>query len=146
MKRELARRPVDVALLAVDGTDAVLVKPYLGTIATYAGSTIIDRQPRETLRDLEDVHFVDIPWLVNPDAKEFARIARPSLSSATLDRLYALGIDAFRAAQMFAEGRVDRIEFDGATGHLMLDASRQFARESRALQFKGGQAVPAGSP
>ena len=146
LKRELAKRPVDVALLAIDSADAVLVKPYVGTIATYAGSSINDRQPRETLRELEDVRFVDIPWLANPDAKEFARISHPSLSSATLDRLYALGVDAFRAAQLFSEGRIDRIEFDGATGRLTLDATRQFTRESRALQFKSGQVVPAGPP
>jgi hypothetical protein len=146
LKRELAKTPVDVALLAVDSADAVLVKPYVGTIATYAGNTINDRQPRETLRELEDVRFVDIPWLANSDAREFAGIARPPLSSATLDRLYALGVDAFRAAQLLAEGRTDRIEFDGATGHLTLDATRQFTRESRALQFKGGLMVPAGSP
>jgi hypothetical protein len=146
LKRELVRSKVDAALLAVDGADAVLVKPYVGTIATYAGSSINDRQPRETLRELEDVHFVDIPWLASPDAREFARITRPALSSATLDRLYALGIDAFRVAQLLAEGRIDRMEFDGATGHLTLDTTRQFVREGRALQFKGGQVVPAGSP
>jgi outer membrane PBP1 activator LpoA protein len=146
LKRELARSKVDAALLAVDGADAVLVKPYVGTIATYAGSSINDRQPRETLRELEDVHFVDIPWLASPDAREFARITRPALSSATLDRLYALGIDAFRVAQLLADGRIDRMEFDGATGHLTLDTTRQFVREGRALQFKGGQVVPAGSP
>jgi outer membrane PBP1 activator LpoA protein len=146
LKRELVRSKVDAALLALDGADAVLVKPYVGTIATYAGSSVNDGQPRETLRELEDVHFVDIPWLATPDAKEFARIARPALSSATLERLYALGIDAFRVAQLLAEGRIDRMEFDGATGHLTLDATRQFVREARALQFKGGQAVPAGGP
>jgi len=146
LKRELVRSKVDAALLALDGPDAVLVKPYVGTIATYAGSSVNDGQPRETLRELEDVHFVDIPWLATPDAKEFARIARPALSSATLERLYALGIDAFRVAQLLTEGRIDRMEFDGATGHLTLDATRQFVREARALQFKGGEAVPAGAP
>ena len=146
LKRKLARARVDAALLAVDGADAVIVKPYVGTIATYAGSTVNDRQPRETLRDLEDVHFVDIPWLANPEASEFARISRPVLASATLDRLYALGVDAFRVAQLLAEGHLDRIEFDGATGHLTLDATRQFVREGRSLQFKGGLIVPAGTP
>lgn len=146
LKRELAKRPVDVALLAVDSADAVLAKPYVGTIATYAGRGINDRQPRETLLDLEDTRFVDLPWLANPDAREFAGIARTPLSSASLDRLYALGIDAFRVAQLLADGRTDRIEFDGATGHLTLDATRQFTREGRALQFKGGLIVPAGPP
>ena len=146
LKRELAKNPVDATLLALDGADAALVKPYIGTAPAYAGSTINDRQPRETLRELEDVRLVDIPWLVNPDAKEFASIAHPSLPNATLDRLYALGIDAFRVAQWLSEGRLDRIEFEGATGHLTLDATRQFVRESRVLQFKGGRMVPAGSP
>lgn len=146
LKRELARKPVDAALLAVDGADAVIVKPYLGTIATYAGRTVNDRQPPETLRDLENVRFVDLPWLADPDAPEFAKIARPELASATLERLYALGIDAFRVAQLLAEGHLDHIEFDGATGHLTLDATRQFTREARLLQFKDGLVVPAGNP
>ena len=146
LKRELARSRVDAALLAVDGSDAVIVKPYVGTLATYAGSTVNDRQPRETLRELEDVRFVDVPWLAAPEASEFARIARPPLASATLDRLYALGVDAFRVAQLLEEGRLDHIEFDGATGHLTLDATRQFTREARSLQFKGGLVVPAGGP
>jgi len=143
LKRELGRTPLDAAVLAVDGPDAALVKPYLGTLATYAGSTANDRPSREALRDLEDVRFVDIPWIATPDAREFARIPRVEFPNATLDRLYALGIDAFRVAQLLANGRIDRIEFDGATGHLSLDSMRQFARDARAMQFKGGQIVPA---
>jgi outer membrane PBP1 activator LpoA protein len=146
LKRDLAKTPVDAALLAVDGADAVLVKPYIGTIAAYAGSTVNDRQPRETLRELEDVRFVDVPWLATPEAREFAKIPRPALASATLDRLFALGIDAYRTAQLLADDRGARIEFDGATGHLTLDASRQLQREGQALQFKGGLAMPAGTP
>ena len=146
LKRELAKTPQDAALLAVDAADAVLVKPYVGTIAAYAGSTVNDRQPRETLLELDGVRFIEIPWLATPEAREFARISRPPLGSATLDRLYALGVDAFRVAHLLADARTERIEFDGATGHLTLDATRQFAREGRALQFKGGHAVPAGAP
>jgi outer membrane PBP1 activator LpoA protein len=144
LKRELGRTPLDAVVLAVDGPDAALVKPYLGTLPTYAGSTANDRPSREALRDLEDVRFVDIPWIVTPDAREFARIPRAEFPNATLDRLYALGIDAFRVAQLMAAGRLDRIELDGATGRLALDSTRQFAREARAMQFKGGQVVPLG--
>ena len=142
LKRELARRQVDAVVLAVDGPDAALAKPYLGTATTYAGSTANDRPSREAVRDLEDVRFVDIPWVATPDAPEFARIPRPDFPNATLDRLYALGIDAFRVAQLLADGRLDHIELDGATGHLSLDSTRQFTRDARAMQFKGGQIVP----
>jgi len=145
LRREMGRAPVDAVLLAVDGTDAALAKPYVGAIATYTSSQVNDRQPRELLRDLDDVWFVDIPWLAEPDALDFARIPRPELPNAALDRLYALGIDAFGVAWAFADGPPDRLEFDGATGHLSLDASRQFVREGRLLQFRAGQIVPAGT-
>jgi len=143
LKRELGRTPVDAILLAVDSADAALVKPYLGTRAAYAGSTVNERPTREAMRDLEDVKFVEIPWLATPDARELAGIPRGDFPNASLDRLYALGVDAFQIAQMLADGSVDRIELDGATGHLSLDATRQFTRDARALQYKGGQVVPA---
>lgn len=143
LRRELARTPVDAVVLAVDSADAALVKPYLGTRAAYAGSTVNDRPSPQAMRDLEDLRFVEIPWLATPDAREFASIPRGDFANAALDRLYALGVDAFQVAQMLAEGRVDRIELDGATGHLTLDATRQFAREARPMQYKGGQVVPA---
>jgi outer membrane PBP1 activator LpoA protein len=139
LRRGLAKTPPDAALLALDGADAALVKPYLGTIAAYAGSQINDRQPREMRRDLDDVVFVDIPWLAEPDATAFAHYTRPQLPNATLDRLYALGIDAFRIAQGFEDGPITRLEFDGATGRIALDASRQFVREGRLLQFRAGE-------
>jgi len=143
LRRELARTPVDAVLLAVDSADAALVKPYLGTVPVYAGSTVNDRPTREAMRELEDVRFVDIPWLATPDARELASIPRGDFANASLDRLYALGIDAFQVAQMLAGGRVDRIELDGATGHLTLEGTRQFARDARPMQYKGGQVVPA---
>ena len=60
-----ARRRVDAALLAVDAADAALAKPYVGTIPSYTSSQVNERQSREALRDLDDVRFVDIPWLVD---------------------------------------------------------------------------------
>lgn len=142
LKRNLAKAPPDAALLALDGASAALVKPYLGTIAVYAGSQVNDRPPPEMRRDLDDVRFVDLPWLVEPEAAAFAGFARTPLPNATLDRLYALGIDAFRVAQAFEKGPPARLDFDGATGHVSLDASRQFGREGRLVRFRAGEVVP----
>ncbi len=142
LRRELARTPVDAVLLAVDGADAALVKPYVRAAAAYAGSQVNDRQPREALRDLDDVRFVEIPWLAEPDASAFAGIPRPDFPNAAFDRLYALGLDAFRAAQALADGRTEALEFEGATGRLALERSRQFAREGRMLQFRAGEIAP----
>ncbi len=143
LRRELGRTHVDAVVLALDAPDAALVKPYVGTIATYASSQVNDRQPPEVLRDLDDVRFVDIPWLAEPDAAIFAKLPRFEYSNAALDRLYALGIDALTVAETFADGPPDRLEIDGATGHLRLDGSRQIIREGVLLQFRAGEVVPA---
>jgi hypothetical protein len=141
LKRNLARAPTDAALLALDGASAAQVKPYLGTIAVYAGSPVNDRPPLEMRRDLDDVRFVDVPWLLDPEFAAFANYARAPLPNATLDRLYALGIDAFRVAQAFENGPPARLDFDGATGRVFLDAPRQFAREGRLARFRAGEVV-----
>jgi len=58
----------------------------------------------------------------------------------------ALGVDAFRVAQSFADGTPpEKLEFDGATGHLSLEPSHQFAREAMVMQFRAGAIVPAGN-
>jgi outer membrane PBP1 activator LpoA protein len=145
LRRELAKTPVDTALLAVDAKDAALVKPFVGTIPSYTSSQVNERQPPETLRDLDDVRFVDMPWLVEADAAAFAELKRPDYPNTTLDRLYALGVDAFRVAQAFADGSPTKLEFDGATGHLSLDATRRFVREGRLMQFRAGRIVPVGA-
>lgn len=143
LRRDLTKTPFDAALLAVDGTDVALAKPYLKSIPTYTSNQVNEHLPREALNDLDDVRFVDIPWLVEPDATQFAGLKRPEYPSAALDRLYALGIDAFRVAQAFVEGAPERFEFDGATGRISLDAGRQFVREGRLMVFRSGQVVSA---
>jgi len=145
LRREVKRAAPDAVLLAVDAQDAALVRPYLGQAAAYTSSQISDRQSPEALRELDAVRFVELPWLADPSAAAFARIARPQYGSVILDRLYALGIDAFRVAQAFVDGEPSTLEFDGATGHVTLDRSRHFLREGTLLQFRDGEIVPAGS-
>ena len=91
------------------------------------------------------MRFVDVPWLVDAEAAAFADLKRPDFPNTSLDRLYALGVDAFRVAQAFADGSPAKLEFDGATGHLSLDATRQFVREGRLMQFRAGRIVPVGA-
>lgn len=142
LRRDLARTPPDAALLALDGADAVLVKPYLGTMAAYAGSQVNDRQPREMRRDLNGLRFIDIPWLGEADAAALPGSAHPRQANATLDRLYALGMDAFRVAQAFVDGPPARLDINGATGRITLDESRQLVRQGRLFQFRAGEIVP----
>ena len=142
LRRELARTPFGAVLLAVDAMDAALAKPYVGKRQSYTSSQVNERRPPASLRDLDDVRFIEMPWVVDADAAAFVDLKRPDYPNATLDRLYALGIDAFRVAQTFAEGMPEKFEFDGATGHVALDATRQFVREGRLMHFEAGRIVP----
>jgi outer membrane PBP1 activator LpoA protein len=145
LRREVTKAAPDTVLLAVDAADAILVRPYLGQVTAYTSSQVNAQQTPDALRDLEDVRFVEIPWLADPANPRFAGIPRPEYGSATLERLYALGIDAFRIGDLFIDGALATLEFDGATGHLTLDRSGQFLREGTLVQFRDGEAVPLGA-
>ena len=128
LKRDLGKKAPDAALLAVDGADAPLVKPFLGTVAAYASALVFDRKSVATLRDLDGLAIVEIPWLVTPGAPEFAKFARRDFGSESLERLYALGIDAFRIAQALTDGPPVQFVLEGATGRVTLAEGRQRAR------------------
>ena len=142
LKRDLLKKAPDVAVLAVDGRDARLVKPFLGTIAAYASGLVFEQISSATLRDLDGLIIVEIPWLVTPGAPEFAKYPRRDFGSASLERLYALGLDAFRIAQALMDGPPEQFVLEGATGHITLVEGRQFIREGRLAVYRAGQLVP----
>jgi outer membrane PBP1 activator LpoA protein len=133
-------------VLAVDGDDAALAKSFLPPGPVYAISQIADGLPPPALRDLEGVRYVEIPWLADPDDPALARLPRGNGGNAgnpVIERLYALGLDAFALAQMLAEPvPPERIELDGATGHLTLAASHAFQRQGRVMEIRDGHLKP----
>jgi outer membrane PBP1 activator LpoA protein len=142
LKRNIGKMAPDAALLAVDGNHAPLVKPFLGSVAAYASGLVFDQQSVATLRDLDGLAIVEIPWLVTPGAPEFAKYPRHDFGSASLERLYALGLDAFRIAQALLDGPSEQFVLEGATGRVTLAESRQFVREGRLAVYRAGQLVP----
>lgn len=142
LRRELSARPPDATLLCVAGSEATLVKSFLPPGRAYASSHVADGLSSQMLRDLEGVRYVEIPWLANPDDPAFARLPRSGLDDPVLERLYALGLDAFAVAELLANPvPPDRIELDGATGHLSLTPTRIFAREGRVMVIRDGQSA-----
>jgi uncharacterized protein len=139
LRRELAARPPEATLLCVGPGEAALTKSFLLPGAVYASSQIADGLPVEMLRDLEGVRYVEVPWLADPNDPAFARLPRANLADPVLDRLYALGLDAYAVAELLVGPEPPtRVEFDGATGHLSLTAGRVFAREGRIVVIRGG--------
>ena len=142
LRRDLAKLNVDAILIAVDGPDAALVRTFAPRVTAWASGQVNQRPGPAAARDLEDVRFVDVSWIVAPESAAFARLPRPDYASAALDRLYALGLDAYRVAEAFVEAPPDRLVFDGATGRVELSDARAIAREGRLATFRGGAIVP----
>lgn len=143
LRQELVRAAPGAIVLAAEASDAALLKPYLPRAIVYASSQINDRKALEVMMsELDDIHFVEVPWLAQPDAPQFAGIPRRDWPSATLDRLYALGLDALQVALAFDHGAPDKLEVEGATGHLSLDAHHRIVREGRLVHLEGGRVVP----
>lgn len=146
MRRELARKPPAAVLLALDGAGATYAKPYLGTLPAYASGLVFEREALATARDLDGLMLVEIPWIVDPGAPQFASLPKREYANAALTRLYALGLDAFRVAHAFLEGPPERFALDGATGQVTLVEGHQFAREGRLVVFRAGQLAPLDAP
>jgi len=142
LRREIVRHPPDAALLALDNAGATQAKPYLGTTRTYASGLVFERATPAVMRDLDGLVIVEIPWLVTPQAAQFANLPRKEFGSVALTRLYALGLDAFRVAQTLREGAPEHLSFEGATGQVTLGEGRQFQREGVFAIFRAGQLAP----
>jgi len=142
LRRTFGRDPPGAVLLAVTGDHAALVKPFIGNVVAYASGLVFERPNPAVARDLDGVRVVEIPWLLTPDAPQFADIPHRDFDSDALARLYALGHDAFMIASSFEGGAPNRTEFDGATGHITLGPGREFQREGTLGVYRDGVLVP----
>jgi len=112
---------------ALEARDAAAVKPRLPRdIPVYATSQVNLGGAEASLLapDLEGIRFADAPWLLEPDhpaVMVYPHSEQPL--SAELQRLYALGIDAYRLAALWASGR-RAFDLDGVTGRLRVDRER----------------------
>jgi outer membrane PBP1 activator LpoA protein len=136
----------DMYFLALGYTEARVVRPYLGATPVYATSSAHAGDPGPLAGfDMAGVNFVDMPWLLEPHHTAVMVYARPKpLASMDLERFYALGIDAWRIAQLLLTGVRD-IRLDGVTGQLTLGADGHFERELVAGRYSEGRTQATGT-
>ena len=134
--------PGNLVFLAAEIDKARVIRPYLNAaLPVYATSQLFNGNT-DTLTnyDLNDVHFVGMPWLLQPDhpAVMIYPRANPPLEPDR-ERLYALGIDAFRLLNiMLTNSYRTALPLDGVTGRIHL-INNQFQREAMPAQLKQGR-------
>ncbi len=138
-----------MVFLAVDAGKARLIRPYLpNKLPVYATSQIfVGNDNTLTNYDLNGIHFVDMPWLLQPDhpAVMVYPRANPPLSAQS-ERLYALGIDSFRLIQLMLSDKINSaLPLDGVTGKIQLNGHNFQHTEIQAV-FAQGHAQPGDTP
>lgn len=147
--RNLTAGPGHLIFLALDAAKSRMLHAYLDPdVPVYATSQVFLGNDNFLLNnDLNGIQFVDMPWLLQPDHPAVMAYRHTDKKNTDMERLYALGIDAFRLmARLLQLQPVDEISFDGVTGHIRFSPPNQFVREPMAAQFVLGKAQLIASP
>lgn len=144
IQNALQKHPADMLFLAMGG-EARLLRPYLNLdTPMYATSQIYaGKNNPAKYHDLNGIRFIDMPWLLQPDHLAVMAYPRPQAPlNADLERLYALGIDAWRLALLLKTAPIDApLNLDGVTGRLSLGTTHQIDREGVLAVFRDGDAT-----
>ncbi|MYM41275.1 penicillin-binding protein activator [Duganella qianjiadongensis] len=128
-------------LLAVlADADASEPDPVLPRLRLYGTSALNNGT---ALPALNGLRLLDMPWRLQPD--HAAVMSYPHTAGALgpdLERLYALGIDAYRVARAISRQPDGTIRLDGVTGQLSVEFGRgpaRFERREAVAEFRDGQ-------
>jgi len=133
----------DMAFLAAENRVARVVRPYLPAgMAVFSTSMTIDPRadPVENL-DLDSVRFMEMPWFVQTDHPAVMAYSKPAEAMPIdYERLYALGIDAWRLVQLIIQADKPKNipPLDGVTGRITLDG-HQFVRMLASSEMRDGR-------
>ena len=117
--------PPQLVFAALDAVQLRQVRSALGTSLPTYGTASINPGPDPAMNapELAGVRILDLPWTVQPGHPLVASYPRWNSGSDGFDmqRLYALGIDAFRIARELALRPNSAFELDGVTGRLSIN-------------------------
>ncbi len=144
-----------LVFVALDAAQARQLRESIGAdLPMYGTSQLNPYTPQgwagvEPRNDMNGVRFIDLPWLLRPDAAASAGYVRPAAApeqarSADMERLYALGIDAYEVARGVAAQR-GMFDVNGATGRLRVSIGAgpaRFERTASPAVYQDGIAAP----
>ncbi len=130
---------------ALDATQLRQVRSAIGTsLPTYGTASINPgRDPATSAPELSGVRILDLPWTVQPEHPLVTSYPRWDAGTGGFDmqRLYALGIDAYRIARELALHPGSAFEIDGVTGRLSVDmgaGNAAFRRVETGTVYRDG--------
>jgi uncharacterized protein len=138
----------DLAFIAADMQVARFARPYLpqGMPVFATAQTFDPRAGAIDNLDLDSVKYLEKPWFAERDHAAVMAYPRPTEpTSADYERLYALGIDAWRvmlallvADKVPGTGATKFVPLDGVTGRITLEGN-QLNRGLTLLEMRDGK-------
>jgi len=148
LRARLAATPPGLLFAALDADQARQLRVAIGSdLPLYGTSSLNPGAGRGASGpELDGVRLLDLPWQVQRDHPQVMVYPQPPQPSdrrltADMERLYALGIDAFRVAREVALRPNAPFTLDGVTGRLSVrsDAGQlRFERTEQAASYQNG--------
>jgi outer membrane PBP1 activator LpoA protein len=140
---------------ALDAQQARQVRAAIGKAMPLYGTSQLNpyvagaASGEERALDMDGTRLLDIPWQLQRDHPAVMIYPRLVIGvdqkpDADLERLYALGIDAYRIAREVAQKRTS-FELDGVTGRLQVRFDQEapfFQRTQQQAVYRDGAVVP----
>ena len=145
IRERIANSRGDMVFLALDAAEAVAVRPYISAmLPTYATSLSVNPRAEPLVNlDLQGLRYLEMPWFIHPDHPAVMVYPQPQgLVNVEQERLYALGIDAFRLALLMLTAESRNPTLDGVTGRISLEPGNHFMRQLSAAEVDGGKVIP----
>lgn len=143
------RKDIDMIFLVARSSEGQQIKPtlafhYAGRVPVYATSQIYSPQQSASKNsDLNGIRFSTLPWTLEPDKRDGNLINDNVKVPPNYERLYAMGIDAFRLHDRLQQlARSPNTSIYGSTGKLRLDLNKRIIREQPWAEIVKGRAQP----
>lgn len=119
----------DSVFFAANAKQTRLSRPFVGNERpVYATSQINPGHlSRTAIVDMSGIRYLDIPWILYPANADYAALNRIRSKSNDVERLFALGVDAWQLAVLL--GHHEKVDFDGLSGHIRLGSGGLVERE-----------------
>jgi outer membrane PBP1 activator LpoA protein len=159
LKEQLEVDKSAIIFAALDEKQAKQLRIAIGSEIPLYGTSQLnpvalpDWGTAEHATELDGVRLLDIPWQLQADHPAVMVYPRPAVNaeqkrSADLERLYGLGIDAYRVAREIALKRTS-FELDGVTGKLKVNfaaGAPHFERTEQPAIYRNGSVTAVTDP
>ncbi len=151
LKTQISNEPPSLFFAALDASQLRQVREAIGPDLPLYGTSSVNpgTEAGNPAPELDGLRLLDMPWEVQPDHPAVMIYPRyvATARSLDMDRLYALGIDAFRVAREVALHPSVNFDMDGVTGQLKVNFGNgpaRFERVQPVAVYQNGGFKPVG--